>query len=225
VTPETRPAPTVTGEMQQLRPVEETTSAFQVVKEHFFPSPNAPQAEAVVTEDIEEVCRLIANEQAIEAYRKLGLTDDPLDGLGWDYYTDEAKDAYRRIIGSALRQHQSEVEALREERDEALRQCVKYAREAGEAKGRLEASEWPGVVEGWKERATKAEAENARLREALDNPPAELIEAVCQARETVPDIAWTDSRSESIISIERMLAERQLKAVVEYLRQARDAQG
>lgn len=51
-----------------------------------------------------------------------------------------------------------EVVQLRQERDAALRECAKWAREAGEAKGRLETSEWPGVVEGWKERALKAEA-------------------------------------------------------------------
>jgi len=54
---------------------------------------------------------------------------------------------------------------------------------------------------------------DAGLVERLQNPSPDLIELMCQAREIVPDIVWTDARSEGVISIERMLAERQLKAL------------
>lgn len=47
--------------------------------------------------------------------------------------------------------------AVEAERDAALRECSTYARQAGEAIGRLETSEAAGIVEGWKERALVAE--------------------------------------------------------------------
>lgn len=56
---------------------------------------------------------------------------------------------------------------LRGERDEALREMTKYAREAGEATGRLETSEAAGIVDGWRERAQAAEARADRMEEAL----------------------------------------------------------
>ena len=53
----------------------------------------------------------------------------------------------------------TEARAIRAEKDRdiALRECSKWAAEAGEAKGRLEASEMAGVVDGWRERAMRAE--------------------------------------------------------------------
>jgi len=65
---------------------------------------------------------------------------------------------------------------LQAERDEALRQMAVYAREAGLATGKLETSEAAGIVEGWKERAEKAEAERDAAREAL-RPFAEVAKA------------------------------------------------
>ena len=59
------------------------------------------------------------------------------------------------------------ITRLQSERDKALRECVRLAREAGEAKGRLEASEMAGVVEGWIERCKTAEAALERAKEAL----------------------------------------------------------
>lgn len=50
---------------------------------------------------------------------------------------------------------------------ESISHISRLATEAGEAKGALEASEMAGVVRGWKARAEAAEAEVARLREAL----------------------------------------------------------
>lgn len=49
----------------------------------------------------------------------------------------------------------------------AFREISKLAREAGEAKGRLEMSEAAGIVDGWRERAERAEARCRALREAL----------------------------------------------------------
>ena len=56
------------------------------------------------------------------------------------------------------------LEAAQAERDAAVREVTQWAREAGLAKGKLEMSEAAGIVDGWKERAEKAEAENVRLR-------------------------------------------------------------
>jgi len=54
------------------------------------------------------------------------------------------------------------------ERDAALRECGKWATEAGFARGKLETSELAGVVDDWKARAIKAEAERDAAREALE---------------------------------------------------------
>ena len=56
------------------------------------------------------------------------------------------------------------TEALRE----ATRLLTQYAREAGEAKGRLEMSEAAGIVDGWRDRAQTAERERDELRKALE---------------------------------------------------------
>ena len=61
----------------------------------------------------------------------------------------------------------AEVERL----NEALRVCVMeaadWARQAGEAKGKLEGSEMPGIVDGWKAENQELRSEIARLRAAL----------------------------------------------------------
>jgi hypothetical protein len=56
-----------------------------------------------------------------------------------------------------LRTLLAERDVLRQERDDAIRLMSQYAREAGEAKGRLEMSEAAGIVDGWRERAEAAE--------------------------------------------------------------------
>lgn len=56
----------------------------------------------------------------------------------------------------------AELTTLREERDAALKECSSWARQAGEAIGRLETSEAVGIVDGWRERAEDAEAQLAR---------------------------------------------------------------
>jgi hypothetical protein len=56
----------------------------------------------------------------------------------------------------------------------ALKECSAYARKAGEAQGRLDASELAGVVEGWRERAESAEASLAQAREQLAEASVEV---------------------------------------------------
>jgi hypothetical protein len=62
---------------------------------------------------------------------------------------------------------EARIEELERELSQAIARCGEWATKAGEAQGRLEASEMAGTVQGWKERATAAEAERDKLREAL----------------------------------------------------------
>jgi len=62
---------------------------------------------------------------------------------------------------TALRAQLAEVEA---ERDAAIASMTDAARKRGEAEGKLAASEMAGVVEGWRDRAIKAEAALATAR-------------------------------------------------------------
>lgn len=61
-----------------------------------------------------------------------------------------------------------QVAELKAAQSEMVKETGKWARQAGEAKGRLETSEIAGVVELWKERATKAEAELAEAKREKD---------------------------------------------------------
>lgn len=54
----------------------------------------------------------------------------------------------------------------------AFREISKLAREAGEAKGRLEMSEAAGIVDGWRERAERAEARCRALESASPAEPS-----------------------------------------------------
>lgn len=74
---------------------------------------------------------------------------------------------------------------LMAERDAALRECTKWACEAGEAKGRLEGSELPGIVDGWREKCEALERRCERLREAL-TPSAETKAAY------MGEFSWTE---------------------------------
>jgi hypothetical protein len=59
------------------------------------------------------------------------------------------------------------IEELERELKASFVRCGEWATKAGEAQGRLEASEMAGTVQGWKDRATAAEDEQDKLREAL----------------------------------------------------------
>lgn len=91
-------------------------------------------------------------------------------------------ESLKAVISAATQENRNAVECeqreralkARAERAEAERTDVvklvsQLAREAGEAKGKLEASELAGVVDGWIERAKAAEADRDRLVEALTN--------------------------------------------------------
>lgn len=56
--------------------------------------------------------------------------------------------------------------------NKALRECVMeaadWARQAGEAKGKLEGSEMPGIIDSWKAENQELRSEIARMRDAGD---------------------------------------------------------
>lgn len=60
----------------------------------------------------------------------------------------------------------------------AFREISKLAREAGEAKGRLAMSEAAGIVDGWRERAERAEARCRALESASPAEPSGWPEKV-----------------------------------------------
>ena len=59
------------------------------------------------------------------------------------------------------------AEKAEDARDKAIHQLSEISRKLGEAEGKLAASEMAGIVEGWKTRAEKAEAEEKRLRDLV----------------------------------------------------------
>ena len=59
------------------------------------------------------------------------------------------------------------ISRLADERDQAINALSKAAEARGRAEGKLAASELPAIVDGWKARADKAEAEVERLRDIL----------------------------------------------------------
>lgn len=86
------------------------------------------------------------------------------------------------------------IQRLEGERDEAIRFMSQYAREAGEAKGRLEMSEAAGIVDGWRERTEAAEQalsasqqEVERLKKWRDENLRQLI-AIRMVRPTHEDL-------------------------------------
>lgn len=91
-----------------------------------------------------------------------------------------------------IRRLLAERNEARAARDTAIREMTEYARKAGEIEGRLRASEWPGVVDGWRERAERAEAERDHLRTMLRDVIAGLDAEY--GRRTV-DANWPAARA------------------------------
>ena len=71
---------------------------------------------------------------------------------------DEAIDADVILSGEEYRDMLNEMHKLSATLREATKLMTSYAREAGEATGRLQMSEAAGIVDGWRERAEAAEA-------------------------------------------------------------------
>jgi hypothetical protein len=68
-------------------------------------------------------------------------------------------------LASALTTLRDRLAAAERGQEEAIAQMFKTARELGEAQGKLAASELPGVIDGWRERALDAERERDEAKE------------------------------------------------------------
>lgn len=91
-------------------------------------------------------------------------------GIGKEFGAHEALWCYLRNAVPDILNLLTERDTLSAENarlEEANRtvaaECIKWAREAGEAKGKLEGSEAAGVVDQWREKCEQLEAENAAL--------------------------------------------------------------
>lgn len=83
---------------------------------------------------------------------------------------------FAKIDAQALR-----IEALEGERDLALKECVRLATEVGSAKGKLEASEAAGIVDGWRESCVRLETEADGRRYRILNLEGGLKTIAAQA--------------------------------------------
>ena len=95
------------------------------------------------------------------------------DGVGW---SSMRLDDVCAILGEVERLQRNESR-LEVERDEALKLLTQYAREAGEATGRLEMSEAAGIVDGWRERAQTAEQALSASQKEVEAKTKALIAA------------------------------------------------
>jgi len=169
-TPETPPAPTVTGEVICWLCEGDGCEGCGGSGKLHYPSPNAPQAEAVVTGDL----LVVASRLEALAQREMNNLSFDVEGIS--------------KAASCLRQHQSEVEALRK-----ISTDLYYRIKETEA------------------RATKAEAENARLREAQERFLGTIQDRMSRISES--DAKHADALIDELVR------------VAGYFRQAKDAQG
>ena len=242
------PAPTVTGKYyircmggNSCYHAPGACTASPEYQAQIKPSPNAPQAEAVVTEA----------PLTFEGW----LDEIENWSLRWERVCEELeidtlrngsrlriwlKTAWDLGATAALRQHQSAVEALREDFKTSQLQLLDALVRASKAEDHIERlqefideihkrtplGQWIEVkhhpngdwsvaeqardAQGWKERATKAEAENERLREAL--------ERICDQKHT-RHAPRSDGRLSNVTHLDFQEIARKA------LRPARDAQG
>ena len=83
---------------------------------------------------------------------------------GWTSIALTDRDKAAETVERLTRENAS----LRGCQKDMVAQISRLATEAGEAKGKLEGSEMAGVVDGWKSRATRAEAALAEAEKALE---------------------------------------------------------
>ena len=121
----------------------------------------------------------------------------------WDHARREAA-----VATTTLRARIAELEAFQQQ---AIKQVCELAREAGEAKGKLEASELPGIVDGWREKCERLERRVAELEACIDlvipddcksqlhEDATNLVKLQARVAELEADRAeWVGEREESI---------------------------
>lgn len=85
------------------------------------------------------------------------------------------------------------IARLADERDQAINALSKAAEARGRAEGKLEASELPGIVDGWKARAERVEAER-------DTALAQVEAAYAAGQERMREVAALSVRGMSDLS-------------------------
>ena len=154
---------------------------------------------------IAEISRLTA-----EVARLKGIVDmdDDAYSEGFDAGFGEAK-LTQDITEKMLRE---KVARLTAERDAAIKALCEAATARGQAEGKLAASEMAGVVEGWKTRAKKAEAEIAAMLRASPLPNVMVTCPVCDGEgytdAVIDDRCGKCNGTGSIPSAEKAEAER-----------------
>ena len=175
------------------------------------PPMTAPTNDAVqaAREHLERACRDTLKDDEGEVLE----LDDHGDLLPVYAYADTVHVGTVLSVLSVLATLERERDEWERRAREALREVGKWAREAGEAKGRLEASELAGVVDGWRERAETAEAQRDEAVKAL-RPFAEV-----SAKATGKDDACWCGQDGAVIR------HRDLRRAAALVASARDAEG
>lgn len=87
----------------------------------------------------------------------------PYDGIETRDATIIALETYKENLRDEVVELRAKIAELEAFQQQAITQVCKLAREAGEAKGKLEASELPGIVDGWREKCERLERRVAEL--------------------------------------------------------------
>lgn len=104
-------------------------------------------------------------EEAVQKARK-AIYDDGRGMIGAN--RNYLQDRVARAILAEQKEAAARITELEGDLKAAFREISKLAREAGEAKGRLAMSEAAGIVDGWRERAERAEAQCRVLQRIVD---------------------------------------------------------
>ena len=108
-----------------------------------------------------------------------------------------------------LRARIAELEAFKQQ---AIKQVCELAREAGEAKGKLEASELPGIVDGWRKKCERLERRIAELEARLEIDPAYPYDGIAARDATIEgiqgQIAELEAERAQWVEVERLRMEK-----------------
>jgi len=144
----------------------------------------------------------IAGEQAAAAITALRarIEEDQAQIAALTTYRENLRD---EVI--ELRARIAELEAFQQQ---AIKQVCELAREAGEAKGKLEASEMPGIVDGWREKCERLERRVAELEARLEIDPAHPYDGIAARDATIEglqgQIAELEADRAEWVEVERL---------------------
>ena len=104
---------------------------------------------------------------AFEALRSVPEAAAAITALRARIAEDQAQIAalttYKENLRDEVIELRARIAELEAAQQQAIKQVCELAREAGEAKGKLEASELPGIVDGWREKCERLERRVAEL--------------------------------------------------------------